>query len=51
MFLLLVPVIVILILLDFLPLSQERYHWLKPVGVRISVAEFDVDYGIIMSVS
>ena len=30
----------------FLPTSQEIIHWLKPVGVRVSVANFDVNYGI-----
>ena len=50
MFLLIVAVITVLMLLDFLPLIQERCHWIKSVGVRVSVAKFDVYDGVILSV-
>ena len=46
MFLLLVVEINMIIHLHFLPPIQERYHWLKPVGIRVSIAKFDVDYGV-----
>ena len=36
--------------IHFLPPSQEHYYWFKPVGVRVSVAKFDVDYGVGMYV-
>ena len=49
MFLLLVVVITMIIRLHFLPPIQERYHWLKHVGIRVIIAEFDVDYGVGMS--
>ena len=45
-FMFLVAVLTILILLVFLQLIQERQHWLKPVGIRISIAKFDVDGGV-----
>ena len=50
MFLLLVEVINLLTLLDFIPPGQERYHWIKPVGTCLSVAEFEIDYGVGLSV-
>ena len=46
---LLVVVITMIIRLYFLPPIQERYHWLKHVGIRVIIAEFEVDYGIGMS--
>ena len=39
-FLLLVAVIIVLVLLDFLTPIQERFHWIKPVDIRVSVANF-----------
>ena len=38
-------VITVIIILLFLPPIQEHYNWIKPVGIRPSVADFDVDYG------
>ena len=49
MFMLLVVVITMIIRLHFLPPFQERYHWIKPVGIRVRISEFDVDYGVGMS--
>ena len=49
MFLLLVVVITMIIRLHFISPFQERYHWLKPVGIRVSIFDFDVDYGVGMS--
>ena len=46
MFLLLVLVITIIIRLHFIPPFQERYHWLKHVGMRVIIVAFDVDYGV-----
>ena len=43
---LIVKVLTMLILLNFLPPSQERFHWLKYAGVRVSVAEFDIADGV-----
>ena len=51
MFMLPVAVLIVLILHHFIPSSQKRYHWLKSVGIRVSVANFDVDYGIGISVT
>ena len=45
MFLLILEVLTMIILLGFLPLIQERLHWIKYLGVRVSIAEFDVDDG------
>ena len=50
MFPFLVEVLTVLILLYFLPPIQEHCHWLKLVGIRISVVKVDVDYGMSMSV-
>ena len=47
---LLVEVSTMIIIIHFLPPSQERFRWLKPVGICISVAAFDVDYGVCLSV-
>ena len=49
-FMLIVEFLTVLILISFIPHIQERCHWLKPVGIRISFANFDVDCGIGMSV-
>ena len=49
MFLLLVVVITMIIRLHFIPPFQERYHWLKHVGIRVIIVKFDVDYGVRMS--
>ena len=50
MFPLLVEVLIVIILLRFIPPSQERYHWLKPVIICVSVAKFCVHYGACVSV-
>ena len=39
-----------LILIDFTPPIQEILHWLKTVGTRVRVAEFEVNYGEGLSV-
>ena len=49
MFLLILEVLTMITLLGFLPLIQERLHWIKYLGVRVSIAEFDVDDGASMS--
>ena len=49
MFLLLVVVIIMIIRIHFIQPIQERYPWLKPVGNRVRISEFDVDYGVGMS--
>ena len=51
MFPFLVAVLTVLILIDFFPLSQERCHWLKYVGLCIIIAKFDVANGASLSVS
>ena len=40
----------LLITLHFIIPSQECYHWIKPVGIRVSIAEFDINYGVGLSV-
>ena len=47
---LLVEVLNIIILIDFLPPIQERCHWIKYVGVCVSVEKFDVDDSVSLSV-
>ena len=44
MFPLVVIVITVLFLIDSFPPIQERYQWLLLVGIRISIAKFDVNY-------
>ena len=48
---LLVAVLIVLILISFLPLTQKHFRFIKPVGICISVAKFDVDYCVGLSVS
>ena len=50
MFTLIVSVLTMLILIDFIPYIQERCHWIKYVGVHVSVTKFDVNDGISMSI-
>ena len=50
MFLLLVRLLTMLILIGFLPSSQESCYWIKSAGVRVSAAEFDIDDGVSLSV-
>ena len=50
MFPFIVAVLIVLILLYFLPPSQDLLHWLKPVGIHIYVANFDVYHGADFSV-
>ena len=45
---LIVAVINVLILLVFFPLIQERRHYLKSVGIGISITEFDIKPQIII---
>ena len=40
-----VSVLTMLILLDYLQPIQELRHWLKFLGIRISVTNFDVNDG------
>ena len=39
-------VLTVINLLEFISLSQDNFHWIKPVGIRTSVAKFDVGYGV-----
>ena len=50
MFPFLMEILTVFILLDFIPPSQERWHCLKYVGIRISFIEFDVKDGASLSV-
>ena len=43
-------VLTVLILLHFLPPRQERYHCIKPLGIHISVTNFDVNDGVFLYV-
>ena len=43
-------VLTVLILLDYLPPSQDFRHWIIFVGILVSVAEFDVDDHLILSI-
>ena len=38
-----------IILLLFLPISQELIYWIKPVDICTRFAKFDVNYGVGMS--
>ena len=49
MFQLLVAVITVFILPHFLSTSLELLHWLKFVGISVSVTEFDIGYGVSLS--
>ena len=49
MFLLIVAAITVLILLDVIPPRQEHCNCIKYTGIRVSVAEFEVDYGVSLS--
>ena len=42
---LIVAVIIVLIFFDNLPQIQELRHWFTLVGIRVSVAKFDANYG------
>ena len=46
MFPFLVSVLTVIIIIGFIPPIQERYYWIKYVGVRIIVSKFDVDDGV-----
>ena len=47
---LIVAVLTVIIIIDFLPPIQERRHLLKSVGIRISVAKFEINDGVSLSV-
>ena len=47
---LIVTVLTMIILLYFLPQSQDHFYRIQYVSVRVSVAEFDVDDGASMLV-
>ena len=51
MFPLIVSVLTVFIFLEFIPPSKEHCHWLKYLGFRVIVADFDVYGGVSMSVS
>ena len=51
MFPLLILVITVLILIHLIPPCQERYHWIKLVGICVRVDKFDADYSIGLSIS
>ena len=42
----LVAVITVLILILLLPTTQELVHWPIPVGIHISMSEFDIHDGV-----
>ena len=46
---LIVAVLTVLILILLIPTSQEFIHCLKPVIIHVSIAEFDIDYGVSLS--
>ena len=48
--LLIVLVLTLIIFLNFLSYIQERYHWIKPVGIHVIIAVVDVNYGFDLSV-
>ena len=50
MFPFLVELITVFIILDFIPSSQERHHWIKHVGICVIIANFDVDNRVSLSV-
>ena len=47
---LIVVVLTVNILLGILSPNQECYHWINPVDIHISISNFDVDYGVGLSV-
>ena len=47
---LIMKVLTVLILIDCLPPIHEYCHWLIFLGIRISIAKFDVNYGFIRSI-
>ena len=51
MFSLIVSVLTMIILLNFLPLIQDRYHTIKYVGICVGASKFDIHYGVGMSAS
>ena len=50
MFHMIVEVLNVLIIVNFIPLIQKRCHLLEYIGVTVSIAKFDVDDGISLSV-
>ena len=51
MFLLIVTVLTVIILLDSFQPIQELHHWLVYLGIRVSVAKFDDNDGVSLSIS
>ena len=47
---LLAAVLTMIIIIYFIVPIQERYHCLKPLGIHISIAEFDENYGVGLSI-
>ena len=43
-------VLTVLILLGFIPPIQKRLHWLKSVGICVSLTDFDVNDGFSLSI-
>ena len=41
-----VKVITVLILLLLLPTSQEIFHWIIPIGIRVIISKSYVNYGV-----
>ena len=39
-------VITVFILLLLLPTIKDLIHWFIPVGIRVRISEFGVDYGV-----
>ena len=48
MFLLIVAVLTVLIFLASFSPIQELHHWLIPVVIRVSIANFYLNYGVIL---
>ena len=48
MFPFILAVLTMIILLLFLPISQELIYWIKPVDICTRFAKFDVNYGVSM---
>ena len=46
MFPLIVEIITVIVLLIFLPPSQENTNWILPVGVSVWIPHSDVNYGL-----
>ena len=48
--LLIISVLTVLVLLDFSPPIHDLRHWLIFLGTHVSVAKFDANYGVSLSI-